>query len=262
MPFIEHLYDAGMSDGTVVEPSWEDQLADVAGHLNVQHSRWVETTVRAIEVGGWQGERIRSVEHWLTVQMGASPASAEKIAKVAARVVEFPCVRASFARGELSVDQVYEVVTRAPAWADRALDEFAKLATVRQLRRHIREQNFDPDPDEPAPEPAPEQNRVSFGWDDEGRFHFHAHGAADRGVVVEAALNEARDALFRDGQTEVTWWDAFTEVCGRSLDGASVERRERFKTYLHVHIDNGRTELTNGTPVPDSVRPWSMWTWR
>jgi hypothetical protein len=169
---------------------------------------------------------------------------------------DFPCVRASFGRGELSVDQTYEIVTKAPTWADRELDEFAKVSTVRQLRRHVRGQNFEGDPDELEPEPKPERDRVSFGWDEHGRFHFHANGPVDRDVIVEAALNEARDALFRAGDEDVTWWDAFEEVCGRSLTAAPLERRERFKTYLHIHTDRDLAELTNGVALPDSVRDY------
>jgi hypothetical protein len=97
-----------------------------------------------------------------------------------------------------------------------------------------------------------------LGWDEHGRFHLHAHGPADRGVVVEAAMNEARDALFRAGQQDVTWWDAFEEVCGRSLAAAPLERRERFTTYLHVNTDRDITQLTNGVPLPDLVRDYLL----
>ena len=56
------MYDVLMSVG-VVETSFEDELAEVAGHLDVQHARWVEVTARAAADGGWHGEGIHSIEH-------------------------------------------------------------------------------------------------------------------------------------------------------------------------------------------------------
>ena len=38
------------------------------------------------------------------------------------------------------------IATRAPRWADAELCEFAKLATVTQLRRVLRSYDFAPDP--------------------------------------------------------------------------------------------------------------------
>jgi hypothetical protein len=60
-------------------------------------------------------------------------------------------------------------------------------------------------------------DRVSFGWNG-SRFTGTFDLAADTGAILEAALDEARDALFRDGITDVTWADALTETALRSLD--------------------------------------------
>lgn len=255
---IEHMYDDLMPVETTVEPSFEDQLADVAGHLNVLHARWVDISVRADAEGGWQGEGIHSVEHWLTIHMGASPASAKQVARIAARIDGFPLLRDAFGRGELSIDQVDEVVTKAPEWADAKMTDFAKECTVRQLRRMIRDEHFEGEPDEPEPATKPDRDRVSFRWDEHGRFGLHADLDAATGSLVEAAINEARDSLFQAGDENVTWSDALAEICGRSLAAAPLDRRERFKTYLHLHTDRGATQLTNGVPLPDSVRDYLL----
>jgi hypothetical protein len=176
--------------------------------------------------------------------MGASPAHAEQVAKIAARIDEFPLVRGSFGRGELSIDQVYEVVMKAPAWADAKMDNFAKISTVRQLRRMIRDEHFDGDPDEPKPQPAPVRDRVGFGWDEHDRFGLHANVDAATGAVVEAAMNEARDSLFRAGDESVTWVDALTEVL--LCDGLVQPVWERDHTPVGV----GRTQRA----VPDRLR--------
>jgi len=51
---------------------------------------------------------------------------------------------------------------------------------------------------------------VSFGWNGSrltGTFDL----AADTGAILQAALNEARDALFHDGLTDLTWADALAQ---------------------------------------------------
>jgi hypothetical protein len=50
-----------------------------------------------------------------------------------------------------------------------------------------------------------------------GRFVLRFSAPADVGALVQAAVAEARDALFAAGTVEVTWADALVEVCARSL---------------------------------------------
>jgi hypothetical protein len=75
-----------------------------------------------------------------------------------------------------------------------------------------------------------------------------------RGEIIEQALVEARDALFNDGQVDVTWVDAFGEICERSLDAvASPERRNRFRINMHLDVD-GRFSNATGHFLPDAIR--------
>lgn len=246
----------------VTGTSFDAEAAVVAGRLNAEHARLVDLAVRAAADGGWAGAGIHSLPHWLTIRTAVSPARAHQVARIAERIDSFVQLREAFYRGELSIDQVDAVVAHAPAWADEQVTELARECTVRQLRRVMRDEFFEPDPDddaEPSTDDDPEPNaseHLSFGWRDNGQLWLSAVGDTDRGMLVEAALNEAHDALFRAGSTDVTWYDALAEVCERSLQSAPVERRERFKSYLHFHIDNGRTQLTNGVPLPDNIRKY------
>ena len=96
-----------------------------------------------------------------------------------------------------------------------------------------------------------------FGWDDTRRFNISVDTDAATGAIIEAALTEARDALFQRGQTDVAWLDAFREVCERSLDSViEPSRRDRFR--INIHLDTGATtpEATDATGwrLPDAVR--------
>jgi hypothetical protein len=254
---IERLYDTVMKSAAV-EIDVEEELADIAGHLNVQHARLVRIVSRAGRDGGWVGYGIQSIRHWLTIQLGVAPGVAKKVATIAERVDDFPLLVAAFARGELSVDQVYEVAARAPAWADSIVTNFALVATVPQLRRMIRDENFEGDPEEPPAEPAAPSDSLGFGWDEHSRLQIFGALDAEQGSIVEGGLNEVRDALFREGHTGTTWADAMVEMARRSLDAAPADRRRRFMPNVHLHTDTGAAQLTNGVPLPPAIRDYLL----
>jgi hypothetical protein len=87
---------------------------------------------------------------------------------------------------------------------------------------------------------------LSMSYDQWGRFTLRFSAPADLGALVEAALKEAKDALFGAGRPEVRWADALTEICQRSLSTVrSINRRDAFRTYVHLDTDGG---WLNGRP--------------
>jgi Domain of unknown function (DUF222) len=242
----------------------DERLAVVCGELNAAHARLAALVGEALAGELWDGEGIRTPEHWLAWKTGLSPARAAQLVAIARRRGDLPVTMAAFTDGELAIDQVVAVATRTPAWADAEMCQLARHATVTQLRRVVGHYPFDPPHDvsptspesPPAPVPAREVERCSFGVGDDGRFWIHAEGDADGGAIVDAALSEARDRLFHDGQTEVTWWDALIEVAHRSLDTVGDPgRRDRFRTYLHLDVERvDHTGFTAGAALPDAIR--------
>jgi hypothetical protein len=240
----------------------ERSVQEVCGQLNVAHARLVELVAEVIETGAWQGVGLRSPAHWLAWQTGLSSARANEIVQIATRRAELPATVAAFDAGQLAVDQVAAVAKRAPAWADREVAELARHATVAQLRSVLAGYVFDDDiatgePDHSPDTPPADQDRCSFHTDERGRFHLSATGDTAGGAILDAALNEARDALFTAGHRDVTWWDALVELAQRSLDTLPAAHRDRFRVYLHVDITDPAatiTRFTTGTTVPSAIR--------
>ncbi len=255
-------------------------MAEIAGELNVLNAELVTHIADAIAEHSWSGHGIHTPAHWLTIQLGASPTRAKQLVETATAAASFPTIIAEFTAGRLSLDQTHVIVTRAPAWADPLLVNTAISATVPQLHRMIRNDYFEgpdtPNPDTtsdattdtgapvdttaasdtpPVPPVAPD--RLSFGWNG-SRFTGTFDLAADTGAIIEAALNEARDTLFRDGVTNVTWADALTEIALRSLDSTSPVRRTQFKTMIHIAVDDARgaARFSDGVPLPTSIRDY------
>jgi hypothetical protein len=79
-----------------------------------------------------------------------------------------------------------------------------------------------------------------------GRFELRFSAPADVGALVQAAVSEARDALFGSGVSEVTAADALVQVCTRSLGTvASRGRQDSFRVYVHLDAEGG---WLNGRP--------------
>jgi hypothetical protein len=247
----------------------EARVAAVCGSLNMLHAQLVELAAEAIETEAWAGGGVRSVEHWLAWQTGLSPRRAREVTAIARRRAELPVTMERFTRGELAIDQVVPVVAHAASHNDAEVAEFATYATVSQLRSTLSRYRPAPehDPTDPDPEPAPEsapdpeagsepapglaRGSLSMYYGDD-RFRLVLDAPADVGALVEAALKEAKDGLIAAGVLDVTWADAFVEVCNRSLSAVSpTGRMDKYRVYLHLDTAGGW--LNAGMGLPDSL---------
>ena len=232
----------------------EGGLAEVCGLLNAAHGRLVGLVARALVSGCWAGPGLLSCEQWVAWQTGLSPARARQIVRMARRQSELPVTFAAMVAGELSVDQAAVVARHTPADCEVDVVEFARAATVSQLRRTLRSYQFEPEPVEVMVE-RPDPCFVSGVFDEEGRYRLRAVLDPDDGAVVDAALREAHDALFHAGDGKVTWGDALVEVATRSLGAVtSPARREVFTALFHVDTDQAGGYLHQGPVLPDAIR--------
>ena len=156
-----------MTELETIQHRLQDRITQVCGHLNVLHAELVALTAESLATGAWCGEGIVSPQHWLAWQTGVSPERAKQLVHIARRSVELPVSYTAFTDGELSIDQMAVVATRAPALNDREACDLARNATVAQLRVGLSKHFFPPAP-KPAPapgqRPAPEpSHRLKIG---------------------------------------------------------------------------------------------------
>ena len=265
----------------------EEELNEVAGHLNAQHARLVALTVALLaDESAWADDSVWTVEQYLCWRVGISPARARQVADVARRADAFPECMTVFERGELTLDQVSAIVRRAPSWTDAQITELAKVMTVRQLQYVVSKYSFplapepettNTDPNAESPDADPTTNgddspdrdsgescgsetyvepddRCSFHFDDDGRFHLHLETDQLTGSIIANSLTEARDALFQGGQHDVDWVDALRSLAERSVDAiASTERRNRWRINFHLDAAGGCVDA-HGFSVPEAIR--------
>ena len=241
----------------------QTRLADLCGHLNVLHAQLVDSIVEAIEGELWAQWGLRSPEHWLSWQTGLSPAHAKQLVDTARRKAELPTTFAALADGDLSIDQVATIAKHVPSHNEGEACELAKSATVAQLRHVLSTYVYDPVPQPDAPKVAPEggdpRDHVSMSFNEPGRFAMHVNAPSHEGAMIKSAIEEARDALFLAGNSDVTWLDALVEVCNRSMGTIeSVSRRERFRLYWHLATDDAggpaHAWLNGGPSLPQAMR--------
>ena len=73
---------------------------------------------------------------------------------------------------------------------------------------------------------------------DDGRWELRGELDAEHGAIVNAALREAHDALFRRAGRRVKV-EALVEIANRSLDTVTdVGRRDRYRVHVHLDVDN------------------------
>ena len=292
----------GRMSQAAIERDWA-HVASLAADLHDAHARLVDFVATALYEGTWQAAGLRSPEHWLTLRAGLSRGQASAIVLLARRQAELPATAAALREGRLSLDQAAVVARHTPAAFDHTVAEFAQHATVSQLQRSVTRYDFTLEPRshdehgellpaekalEATPEPV-EPAHLRMGLEGDGRFRLRYDAPAETGALVEAALPEAKDHLFRaitggsdsaemdrraldgdvldprrattdGGGPRITWADALVLLATRSLDaavsaagdtGGGRARRSRYRVQVHLDTDGG---WLSGRPrLPQSI---------
>jgi hypothetical protein len=98
---------------------------------------------------------------------------------------------------------------------------------------------------------------LSLWQDDDGSFRLSGRLDADAGMIVQAALDEARDRLFQRGEFGAGLADALVEMADASLDSVTdPARRSRFRVNLFINTDHNARNMADaaGWNVPDAIR--------
>ena len=222
---------------------WERRVGmahELAGRLAAVHAALVAFTTELIATDSWCGDGIRSVEHWLQVFAGLSPANAAAVVKVARRSGELPELVTAVDAGRLGLDQAAVVAQHAPAEYSVSIVSFAENATVTQLRRTLSRYSYSgvgEQPREPHEQAKADASQLSMTTRD-GRFELHLSTTAVDGALIETAVREAKDALFTAGNQDATLADGLVEMANRSLCAvASGNRKEHYRVLLHLDTD-------------------------
>jgi hypothetical protein len=120
------------------------------------------------------------------------------------------------------------------------------------LRKIMRDRYFDDGTPDQDDTPTP-KNRLNTSHTDQGRWRISGETDPEAGAIIDNALDEARDALFRNGHKDVTNIDALVEIAKRSLHAVgSVSRRDNYTVRLHLDA-HANVSTTAGWKLPAAV---------
>src|SRR5256885_15958341 len=128
----------GKHPGSVSLEQLEEQIGELAAHINAATCSWLLLIGEFDRREGWKSWGCKSCAAWWSLRCGLSPGVGREHVRVARRLEGMPLVREAFARGELSFSKV-RAVTRVADHADEAqLLVLALHATAAQLERLVR----------------------------------------------------------------------------------------------------------------------------
>lgn len=262
-----------MSSDPATTCELEDEIASAAGAANLANAVLTRIAADALANESWGGT---SPSQWLVYRAGTTTARANQILAVAEARGRFPTIIARFDAGELSIEQVAELV-KAPPIADADIEHWGTLATPARIRRSIkrryghRDRSGDADRhDEDAATDRDvgasgrreagrsgpgDRDWVASGVTDEHRWRIRGEFDLDTAAAISSAMLQAREALWERGQRQISEADCFREVFQRYVDGIDAPlQRDRSKTWLHLDATSGRAVTPTGVAIPDAVR--------
>ncbi|WP_200956826.1 DUF222 domain-containing protein, partial [Phycicoccus sp. Root563] len=264
---------------------WE-RTAAVAGRLNRAQAELVDIIDEVMTDRHWGEGGFKSTRALPRRPRRLSHAHAADIVAVARRRTELTDAAVALEAGELSLDQVAVLARHIPVTHQASVTQFARNATVTQLRRAVARHAFAaPEPMDEAGEAADEAESaaeqracakpdLAMSYDADGRFQLRYSAPATIGALFEQAVKEAKDALFlrrrdtdsseasdptRTGRAadvddryagSPTYADALEEMATRSLASVnSTSRSAHYRVYLHLDTDGAWVNGGHAIPL-------------
>jgi hypothetical protein len=173
----------------------EDQITELAGHLNAANYRWLTLIAEFDRRQGWAGDKILSCAHWLNFKCGLHLGAAREKVRVAHALPALPKIGASMARGELSYSKVRALTRIACAATEEGLLMIALHGTAHHVESLVRHYRRAEQVEQLAREERQQRNcSFRFWHDSDGSLVFQGRMPALSGEVflkaLEAALEE------------------------------------------------------------------------
>lgn len=204
----------------------------------------------------WRADGATSMATWLTFQYGLTLHTATDWVETAAALLELPALRAEFAEGRLSFDQVKFACQLATPDTDAEWASEAARYPASRLEAMARRQRTIT-----AAESNECQLRRShkMRWDTDHRMLFYKGSLPeDAGAILETAINRLADQIGRDPLTglydpfDVRAADALVQLASQSL--GSDGDPDRATVVVHVRASAltsglGSGEVQNGSSI-------------
>jgi hypothetical protein len=188
--------------------SCEDAAVVVAEAAALENMAAAVKGLAALRAAGsqaWKGAGDRSAAHHLARTTGTSVHQASDVLATARRLESLPALAAAARAGHVSAQQAEAVADAAAVdpSSERALVEKARGCSLAELREHCARVKAAARPDAEARRKAIHAQRFLRSWTDaEGAWNLRMRHNPEVGAVVMAAIEAARDRLFRAARAQ------------------------------------------------------------
>ena len=179
----------------------EDQITELAAHLNAATYRLLSLIREFDERGGWNGVGVRSCAHWLNWKCGINLGAAREKVRVAHALAELPQISSALRRGQISFSKVRAMTRVATPQNEDYLLMIAAHGTAAHVERLVRNYRTVKRNEALAQDNKHHALReCSWYVDDDGSYVLKARLSPEQGARVvqalDAALGEIREEQY------------------------------------------------------------------
>lgn len=177
----------------------EDDLCELAAHIDAALFRWLELLHEFDECQGWAGEGIKTCAHWLNWKCGLGLAAARERLRVAHALPALPQTSSAFREGRLSYSKVRAITRVATTRNEEVLLNIAFHGTtwhveqaVSAWRRELRLEALAKD------KHRHDLRELSCQFDGDGFLVMRGRFTPEQGMIIQQALFAVMDDLFEE----------------------------------------------------------------
>jgi len=170
----------------------EDQIIELAGHLNAGNYRFLSLIAEFDRRKGWNCRATRDCAHWLNWKCGIDLGAAREKVRTAHALEKLPQVSAAMERGEISYSKVRAITRVATPQNEHYFLHIALHGTAHHVETLVRVYRRATEAEELSRERQQQLNReVRYVWDVDGSLILKARLPADVGALILKALDAA-----------------------------------------------------------------------
>ena len=239
----------------------EDQIIELAGHLNAGNYRFLALLAEFDRRKGWNCRATRDCAHWLNWKCGIDLGAAREKVRTARALEKLPLVSAAMERGEISYSNVRAITRVATPENEHYFLQIARHGTAHHVETLVRAYRR-AEEQELSRERQQQMNRgVRYCWDDDGSLVLKVRLPAAVGALVLKALEAAVPETPPDEVERPTWshkradamaviFESFMAHGAEAMSGG-----ERHQVVVHVSAETlsagggDRCEIEDGPAI-------------
>ena len=169
----------------------EDQIVELAGHLNAANYRFLALLAEFDRRKGWNCGATQDCAHWLNWKCGINLGAAREKVRTARALEKLPQISAAMERGEISYSNVRAITRVATPENEQHFLQIALHGTAHHVETLVRAYRRTEEQELSREQRQQLHREVRYYWDEDGSLVLRARLPAEVGALVLKALEAA-----------------------------------------------------------------------